>query len=75
MLLINKSGKNKMIFQLIDNTNLNLYNESIKMEKIWYGNEEDGQVMSIETFYTMCKEFAKGMGFAEKTVEEWFGEY
>ena len=67
--------KNIMKFELIDNTRKNIYNESCKMEKSWYGEENDGQIMSIETYYTLCKEFAAAMGFAEKTIDEWFGDY
>lgn len=66
---------NKMKFIFEDNTRLDLYNESTEMTKKWYGEEEDGQVLTIETYYTMCKEFAAAMGFAEKTINEWFGEY
>ena len=40
------------------------------MEKSWYGEESDGQIMSIETYYGMCKEFAAAMGFCESTIEE-----
>lgn len=64
--------KNYMIFELIDNTHKDVYNESCKLQKVWYGEENDGQIMSIETFYYMCKDFAAAMGFAEKTIEEWF---
>lgn len=67
--------KNIMKFELIDNTRKTIYNESCKMEKSWYGEESDGQIMSIETYYGMCKEFAAAMGFCESTIEEWFGEY
>lgn len=68
-------NKNEMIFKFVDNTRLNAYNESCEMKKVWYGELEDGQIMDIETYYTMCKEFAAAMGFAEKTINEWFGEY
>lgn len=68
-------NKNIMKFELIDSTNLNEFNESCKMEKIWYGEESDGQVMSIETYYSYCKQFAAAMGFCESTIEEWFGNY
>lgn len=67
--------KNIMKFELIDSTRLNSYNESCKMEKVWYGELEDGQIMDIETYYTYCKEFAAAMGFCEKTIDEWFGSY
>jgi len=67
--------KNIMKFELVDNTRKNIYNESCKMEKAWYGEESDGQIMSIDSYYTMCKEFAAAMGFCESTIEEWFGDY
>ena len=65
---------NKLIFNFKDNTNENQYNESTKMEKVWYGEQVDGQVLNMETYYYMCKEFAAAMGFSEKTINEWFGE-
>ena len=68
-------NKNIMRFELIDNTRLDYYNETCKMEKVWYGEMDDGQIMDIKTYYTMCKEFAAAMGFCEKTIEEWFGDY
>lgn len=68
-------NKNYMKFELVDNTRKNIYNESCKMEKSWYGEENDGQVITIETYYVMCKEFAAAMGFGEKTITEWFGDY
>ena len=64
-------NKNKFIFELIDNTNINQYNESIRVEKTWFGKEED-QVLDIETYFYMCREFALAMGYGEKTVDEWF---
>ena len=67
--------KNIMKFELIDNTRMNSYNESCKMEKAWYGEMEDGQIMSMETYYCLCKGFAAAMGFSEKTIQEWFGNY
>ncbi|MGN0992805.1 MAG: hypothetical protein ACI4PE_02615 [Bacilli bacterium] len=70
-----KNKKNIMKFELIDNTRLDMYNETCKMEKNWYGELSDGQVIDIETYYNYCKEFAMAMGFSEKTVEEWFGNY
>ena len=68
-------NKNIMKFELIDNTRKNIYNESCKMEKSWYGEEADGQIMTIENYYLLCKQFAAAMGFAESTIEEWFGSY
>lgn len=66
-----EKNKNKFIFELIDNTNINQYNESIKVEKTWFGKGED-QVLDIETYFYMCREFALAMGYGEKTVDEWF---
>ena len=67
--------KNIMKFELIDNTRMNSYNESCKMEKTWYGEMEDGQIMDMDTYYCFCKEFAAAMGFSEKTIQEWIGNY
>ena len=47
----------------------------VKWKKSWYGEESDGQVITIETYYIMCKEFAAAMGFSEKTIIERFGDY
>lgn len=64
-----------MEFILTDNTNKNEYNESCKLEISWYSNPEKiEEVMSIEKYFQMCKQFAAAMGYAEKTINEWFGE-
>lgn len=65
---------NKIIFILEDNTHLDQFNESCKLEKQWYGEQDDGQILTIEDYYYRCKEFALAMGFCEKTINEWFGE-
>lgn len=65
---------NKIIFILEDNTRLDQFNESCKLEKQWYGEQDDGQILTIEDYYYRCKEFALAMGFCEKTINEWFGE-
>lgn len=65
---------NKIIFILEDNTRLDQFNESCKLEKQWYGERDDGQILTIEDYYYRCKEFALAMGFCEKTINEWFGE-
>lgn len=66
--------KNYIKFELVDNTNFNGYNESCEMKKSWYGmrDEEAISIMSLEDYYYYCREFALAMGYAEKTVEEWF---
>ena len=68
-------GKNTMEFILRDNTNKNKYNESCHMTKSWYSDPEEIEIMSIEEYYVMCRQFAASMGYAEKTIDEWFGEY
>ena len=68
-----KPNKIKIIFE--DNTRFDQYNETCKLEKQWYGETDDGQVIDIEMYYLICKEFAMAMGFAEKTINEWFGDY
>ena len=67
-------NKNSLKFELIDNTRLNSYNESCTLQKSWFGEERDGQIMSLETYYCLCKEFAAAMGFCEKSINEWFGD-
>ena len=69
-----KKGKNYIKFILVDNTNFNEYNESCEMKKTWYGLTNDAGIMSIEDYYYYCREFAAAMGYAEKTIDEWFGD-
>ena len=59
-------------FEFIDNTHLDEFNETCKMEKQFYGEREDGQVITIEDFFYYCRDFAAAMGFAEGTIDEWF---
>lgn len=66
--------RNYFKVELIDNTRKDAFNESCLMQKTWYGEAEDGQVLSIEAYYYYCKEFAAAMGFSDKTIDEWFGE-
>lgn len=66
--------KSFLKFELVDNKNKNEFNESTEMKKSFYGSDS-GEVLSIEDYYTYCKEFAAAMGFCEKTINEWFGEY
>ena len=65
--------KNYLKFEFIDNHNKTIYNSSIKMEKSWYGANDYDEVLSIDTFYDCCKEFALAMGFHPKTVGDVFG--
>ena len=50
------------------------FNESTDCTFALYCNKDD-ELMSIETYYYMCKQFAAAIGFGEKTINEWFGEY
>ena len=67
-----KANKMKFIFE--DNTRQDMYNETCKLEKRWFGELEDGQIMDIEMYYYLCKEFAAAMEKEKKTINEWFGE-
>ena len=64
-----------MKFILKDGTNHNEYNESCEMIKSWYSNPEKDEIMSMEDYYCLCRQFAAAMGFSETTIDEWFGEY
>ena len=61
-------------FEVCDNHNKDKYNESITFIKEFYPEDEYG-VLSLEDYYLLCKQFAAAMGFPEKSIEEWFGEY
>lgn len=62
---------NKIIFILEDNTRLDQLNESCKLEKQWYGEQDDGQILTIEDYYYHYKEFTLTIDFYEKTINEW----
>lgn len=50
------------------------FNESLDMEWPLYAQEND-ELMTIERWYRFAVAFARGMGFTEETIEEWFGRY
>lgn len=50
------------------------FNESTDCTFELYGVEDD-EILSIEKYYYLCKQFAAAMGFTEKTVNEWFGGF
>ena len=50
------------------------YNESVDCTFELYG-DDDSEILSIERYYDLCKRFAAAMGFAESTINEWFGSY
>lgn len=49
------------------------YNESIDLSYELYLEDEDDEILEIDTLVDYCMNFAKAMGFAEATVEEAFG--
>lgn len=49
------------------------FNESVDLTYDLFGNEET-ELMSMEKYYNYCRYFAAAMGFAPKTIDEWFGE-
>ena len=67
-------AKSYIKFELCDNHNKNNYNESITVIKELYPDETDS-ILSLENYYMCCKQFAAAMGYAEKSIEEWFGDY
>ena len=65
--------KSYLKFELCDNYNTDSYNESITMIKRLCPQED--QILTLENYYIYCKQFAAAMGYAEKSIEEWFGDY
>lgn len=51
------------------------YNESVDITFTLSGEDSDDEVMSIELYRDLCIRFAKAMGFADKTVDEYFGKW
>ena len=68
-------NKNKRIgymrFDLDDDRDTE-FNESVDCTYALYGIEDD-EVMSIEKYWHLCRQFAAAMGFGESTIEKWFG--
>jgi hypothetical protein len=48
------------------------FNESTDCTYALYGMKDD-EVMSIEKYWCLCRQFAAAMGFGESTIEKWFG--
>lgn len=64
-----------MEFWLRDNREIE-YNESIDCTFELYGTDDEmEEIMSIEKYWCLCRDFAAAMGFGEQTIAEWFGEY
>ena len=49
------------------------YNESTDLSYELYLEDEDDEILEIDRLVDYCMNFAKAMGFAERTVEEAFG--
>lgn len=65
----------EMEFWLRDYHETDAFNESVDCTyELWVENEID-EILSIEKYHDLCKRFAAAMGFAERTINEWFGEY
>ena len=65
----------EMEFWLRDYHDTDTFNESVDCTyELWVENEMD-EILSIKTYHDLCKRFAAAMGFTEKTINEWFGEY
>ena len=62
-----------MRFSLVDDRE-DEFNESVDLSFDLYADPDD-EIMSMETYHNYCKRFAAAMGFAQATIEEWFGEY
>ena len=55
----------------LDDWRLDEFNESADLTYALYG---DGtEVMSIETYWMFCRQFAAAIGFGEDTIREYFG--
>lgn len=52
------------------------FNESVDCTYALYGTDDDlCELMSIEKYWCLCRQFAAAMGFGESTIKEWFGDY
>ena len=59
-------------FQYKDHTE-DEYNNSVDCTFEIWGKELDG--MDVEEYYRLCRRFGKALGYAEQSINEWFGEY
>ena len=52
------------------------FNESTDLTYALYGDSADAdEILSLEKYHSYCKQFAAAMGFAEKSINDWFGEW
>jgi hypothetical protein len=50
------------------------FNESTSCDfSIWKSWKDDS--MTIEDYWSFCKRFAAAMGYCERAINDWFGEY
>ncbi len=57
----------------IDDDRESIYNQSIDLSYSLYSEDEETDIIEIDTLVDYCINFAKAMGFAEATVEKAFG--
>ena len=58
----------------LDDYQENEWNESLDCEFALWGTESD-ETLTMEKYHMYCRHFAAALGFAESTINEWFGEY
>jgi len=63
-----------MRFELYDEREIP-YNDSIDCTFTLYNDDDDDEILSIEEYRELCVRFAAAMGFHNKTIAEWFGDY
>ncbi len=64
----------EMRFVLDDNRDTE-YNESVDITFTLAGKSDNDDIMPMELYRDLCIRFAKAMGYAEKTVDEYFGKW
>ena len=57
----------------IDDYRESIYNQSIDLSYSLYSEDEEDDIVEINTLVDYCMNFAKAIGFTEATVEEAFG--
>lgn len=57
----------------IDDDRESIYNQSIDLSYSLYSEDEEDDIVEINTLVDYCMNFAKAIGFTEATVEEAFG--
>ena len=57
----------------IDDDRDSIYNQSIDLSYSLYSENEEDDIVEIDTLVDYCMNFAKAIGFTETTVERAFG--